>query len=119
MHELAVTQGILKICLDESKDKGFNKINEIRINVGELTGLIPSCIEYYFNIISKDTVAEGAKIIVHKIPIEIKCKKCGFNGVIDKGQYTCSNCQSNNIEIVNGREFYVDSLEVDDGNKSG
>ena len=49
MHELSVTQGILKICQDEQNKAKFKKINEIRIMVGELTGLVPNCIDYYFD----------------------------------------------------------------------
>ena len=113
MHELSVTQGILKICIDESKKNKFEKINEIRINVGELTGLVPSCIDYYFEIISKDTVAQGAKLIINKLPIIIKCRDCSFEGQISKDDYKCPKCSSYKIEIINGREFYVDSLEVE------
>ena len=54
MHELSVTEGILKICKDEEKKNNFKSIKEIRIKVGELTGLVPSCIDYYFNVISKN-----------------------------------------------------------------
>lgn len=113
MHELSVTQGILKICIDESKKNEFEKIKEIRIKVGELTGLVPSCIDYYFEIISKDTIAQGAKLIIDKLPIKIKCRDCSFVGQISKDDYRCPKCSSNKIEIKNGREFYVDSLEVE------
>ena len=113
MHELAVTEGILNICKEEQKKNSFETIKEIRISVGELTGLVPSCIDYYFGIISEGTVAEGAKIIVNKLPIEIVCKECNYNGVIEKGGYTCPKCNSYRINITNGKEFYVDSLEVE------
>ena len=113
MHELSVTQGILKICKEEQEKNNFKKIKEIRIKVGELTGLVPNCIDYYFEIISKDTVAEGAKLIIEKLPIIINCESCLYEGEIPKGQYICPNCGSYKIKIKNGREFYVDSLEVD------
>ena len=44
MHELSVTEGILKICLEEGKKHNVEKIKKINIVVGELTGLMPSCI---------------------------------------------------------------------------
>ena len=50
----------------------LKKIRKINIKVGELTDLLPACIEYYFNIVSKDTIAENTKINVEKIPVEIK-----------------------------------------------
>ena len=113
MHELAVTESILKICKDEQRKNSFNKINEIRIRIGELTGLVPDCIDYYFEVISKGTIGEGAKITVEKLPIIIECKECLYKSEIDSGIYSCPKCNSFRISIINGKEFYIDSLEVE------
>lgn len=113
MHELAVTEGILKICKEEQDKNNFKSIKEIRIRVGELTGLVPSCIDYYFQVISKGTIGEGARLIVEKLPIVIECKECQYTGEIGRGEYTCPRCNSYKITIKNGKEFYIDSLEVE------
>ena len=113
MHELAVTEGLLKICKEEKDKNNFKKIKEIRIKVGALTGLVPSCIDYYFEIISKDTIAEGSRLIIEDLPIKIKCKECLYEGEVKKEDYYCPKCNSFKISIENGREFYVDSLEVE------
>ena len=62
MHELAVTQSILKICIDEGEKYNVKRIKKLNIKVGELTDLVPSCISYYFKIVAKDTIAEEAEI---------------------------------------------------------
>ena len=36
MHELAVTKGLLKICLEEGEKHKIEKINKINIKVGEI-----------------------------------------------------------------------------------
>lgn len=113
MHELSVTEGILKICKEEQEKNNFNRIKEIRIKVGELTGLVPSCIDYYFQVISKGTIGEGAKLKVEKLPIVIECNECLYAGRISSGEYTCPKCSSYEIKIKNGKEFYIDSLEVE------
>ena len=41
MHELAVTKGLLKICLEEGEKHKIKKIRKINIKVGELTDLLP------------------------------------------------------------------------------
>ena len=46
MHELSVTKGLLKICLDEGEKHKINKVLKMNIKVGELTDLIPDCISY-------------------------------------------------------------------------
>lgn len=113
MHELAVTKGLLKICLEEGEKHKIKKIRKINIKVGELTDLVPACIEYYFNIVSKDTIAENTKINVEKIPVEIKCNECGYSGVLGKNNYVCPKCKGIVYEITKGKEFYLDTMEVD------
>lgn len=113
MHELSVTKSILNICENEATIGDFKKINKINLCVGEITGLVPDCINYYFNIISKGTVAEDAVININRIRIKIRCLECKYDGVMDKREYLCPNCKGRNFNIVNGNEFYLESIEVD------
>ena len=94
MHELAVTKGLLKICLEEGEKHKIKKIRKI-------------------NIVSKDTIAENTKINVEKIPVEIKCNECGYSGVLGKNNYVCPKCKGIVYEITKGKEFYLDTMEVD------
>lgn len=113
MHELSVTQGLLKICLEEGEKHKIKKIKEINIKVGELTDLVPSCISYYFNIVAKDTIAENTKINIERIAVEIKCNECNYEGKLGKNSYVCPICNGNKYEITKGREFYLDTMEVE------
>ena len=113
MHELAVTKGLLKICLEEGEEYKVKKINKINIKVGELTDLVPDCISYYFNIVAKGTIAENTEINVERIPVEINCNECGYKGVIGKNNHICPKCNGMRYEITKGREFYLDTMEVD------
>ena len=113
MHELAITEGIMEAALPEAVKHGAKRILEIRLRIGELSGVIPDCIEEYFNIISKGTIAEGAKIVTTRIPVAITCPDCGFEGDIDRRKIRCPQCGGIDFRIIRGREYYVDSLEVE------
>jgi hydrogenase nickel incorporation protein HypA/HybF len=113
MHELSVTKGILKICIEEGERYKVKEINKVNIKVGELTGLVPNCIAYYFNIVAKGTIAEGAEILIEKIPVSIHCEECGFEGELGKNNYYCPKCSGSKYKIIKGREFYLDTMEVD------
>ena len=113
MHELAITEGIMEAAIPTAEKAGAKKINEIRLKIGVLSGVIPECIEYYFNIVSKGTIAEGAKFAVETIPVGIECPDCGFSGDIDRKKIICPKCGGINFKIVRGREYFVDSLDCD------
>lgn len=113
MHELSITEGILKIAVEEGKAHDAKKITGINIKMGVMSDLLPECINYYFDIISRDTIAEGAVLNIEKIPLKISCCECKNVSQIDMRNYKCPVCGSQNVKILHGNEFYIDSLEAD------
>ena len=43
----------------------------------------------------------------------IKCNECGYSGVLGKNNYVCPKCKGIVYEITKGKEFYLDTMEVD------
>ena len=113
MHELVIVEGILDTVIPEVKKYDVEKILSIRLKIGELSGIVQSCVHEYFGIAAKGTIAEGAKIIIEKTPIRITCSDCGYEGEIRKGTYACPKCGSPKFRIVSGREYFVDSVEAE------
>lgn len=112
MHELVIVEGILEAVIPEVQKYDVQRVESIKLKVGELAGVVPSCIDEYFKIAAKGTIAEGAKIIIEKMPIRIQCPDCGFAGEIQKGQYSCPSCDSAGFKIVSGKEYFVESVEA-------
>ncbi|MCX7951281.1 MAG: hydrogenase maturation nickel metallochaperone HypA, partial [Clostridiales bacterium] len=102
MHELAITEGIIKIVEKESEKYNFNKVNAIKIVVGELSGVFPQLIQDYFDIASRGTIAEGAELIVRRVEAKIKCNDCGCEGKVENHRLRCKNCGSLNVKITSG-----------------
>ncbi len=113
MHELALTEGILKVVSAEQKKSAFNRVVEIDLGIGEFSGVIPSCIEEFFPLAAKDTAAEGAKLVMETIPAAFACSDCGYRGAIDRHTARCPDCGSTAIRMTAGREFFVKNLIVD------
>ena len=111
MHELALTEGIISIIADEKRKNGFERVLEIRLRLGEYSGVIPECIEEYFPIAAKGTAAEGAKLVMERIDASFECRECRWRGRPSGG--TCPDCGAENLKMTAGREFYVDTLKVE------
>ncbi|PRR78724.1 Hydrogenase/urease nickel incorporation protein HypA [Clostridium liquoris] len=111
MHELSITESIIKICSEEALKNNLKKVEEIRLKVGELSGVVSESIQYYFDIISKDTILKGAKINIEKISMEIQCKDCNHICSTNRINFCCPNCGSFNIKVISGNEFYIDSIK--------
>ncbi|MCL1975963.1 MAG: hydrogenase maturation nickel metallochaperone HypA [Firmicutes bacterium] len=113
MHELALTQSILNIALTEATVHRANRVLKINIKVGVLSGILPELVQEYFNIVSCGTAAEQALLLIEKMPARISCFDCGAHGITESYIFTCPACNSSHISLLEGREFYVDSLEIE------
>ena len=67
MHELSITQEILRYSLQEALRQGADKIRTIRLRLGPFSGIVPECIQMYLDLLSEGTIAQGAKIeaVIH------------------------------------------------------
>lgn len=113
MHELPITQSVLDIVSKKSQEVQASRVTQVNLVIGELSGFVPDCIEFYFDSFSKDTVAEGATLSFKSIPVQLRCRVCSTAFNPQDGQWTCPGCQSSSVEIIGGRELYIESIEVE------
>ena len=113
MHELGVTESIVNIALTKAEEVQASRILKISIVLGELSGFVPECIEFYFESLRKDTIAEGAKLDFNIIPAKFRCRDCSTISSPEGMLWICPSCQSHSMEVVGGQEFYINDLEVE------
>ena len=115
MHELPATQGMLDVALKAARDVGAERIQRIDLVVGDLTSFVDDSIQFYFDIMSEGTPAEGAELRFRREPAEGRCGGCGHGfPVTPPVPRTCPECDSLKLTVEGGRAFYVDSIEVDE-----
>lgn len=77
MHELAITQAILDTALRHAEQAQVATIRALHLRLGELSGLAPDSIRFYFELISQGTCAHGAQLHFERFPPRAKCRACG------------------------------------------
>ena len=95
---------MLSIALEHAAKAGAKKITAINLMIGEMSGIMD---------VSKDTPAEGASLKFERVPACFRCHECQTTFSPTDRQWTCPQCGELRVEIVAGREFYVDSIEVE------
>lgn len=113
MHELSVTQGIFDIVLKQAEAAHAGKITAINLVIGEMTGVVGDCVQFYMDFMTKGTIAEGARVSVKSVPAQAQCRKCLHIFEIGQSQWTCPECGHRGLEIVAGKELLVESIDVD------
>ena len=113
MHELSITQNILAIALEKAEATHASKVAKINLVIGEASGVVSECVELYFGFLSKDTMAADATLFFQASPTQLRCHNCANVFAPRDGHWVCPNCREQKIEIISGRELYVDSIEVE------
>ena len=113
MHELSITQNILSIALDKACAVHARKVRKINLVIGELSGIVDECVQFNFGFLSKDTIAAEATLFFRQPPTQLRCRNCTTAFSPCNNDWTCPDCQGRKIEIISGRECYLDSIEVD------
>ena len=113
MHEMSLAEGILKIALEYAEENEAQKVEEIGLIIGEMSGVVIDSLEFGFKMLAKGTIAEGAKLKVKEVPLRGRCAKCGEEMHVEHYDFWCPKCGDGVLEIVSGREMQVEYLEVE------
>ena len=113
MHELAITQSIFDIVLEQAEKTKARKVSKVNLVIGEMTGIVSDCVQFYFDFISKETLAEGAALSFMMIPPKAQCRGCDKLFELKEFDWTCPYCGGNSLEIIAGKELFVESIEVE------
>jgi hydrogenase nickel incorporation protein HypA/HybF len=114
MHEAGLTQSILDLALIKAGEVKAARVGSIDLVIGELSGAVGDSILFYFEHLSKGTLAEGAKLNFREVPAQLRCRDCGreFHPE-DVSAWLCPGCGSLGVEVTGGRELFIESMEVD------
>ncbi len=59
MHEMSVTQSLLEIALRHAEQADAQRITRLNLIIGELASVVDNSVQFYWDIISKETIAAG------------------------------------------------------------
>ncbi len=113
MHEQSIVESLLKIALDNAQKAEAVRVYKINLVVGELSGVVDEAVTFYFNFLSRDTIAAGATINFTHIPAQLRCRRCEKTFTTEGFDFRCPDCQEQQVDIIAGRELYIESLEVE------
>ncbi len=103
---------LLSMALERAEKDNAKKIIGMKLVVGELTGVEKDAVNFYFGFMAKGTLAEGASIEYEYIKPQLRCRACNIIFPREGLSFECPKCNKKAIEIVGGRELYIESMEI-------
>jgi hydrogenase nickel incorporation protein HypA/HybF len=113
VHELAVTENLLEIAVRHAAAAEARRVTDLHLVIGELATIVGDSVQFYWDIISKGTLCEGARLHIERIAAELSCLDCGTRYRLDGGLVECPSCSGRRVSVVAGNEFRLDSIDVE------
>lgn len=108
MHELGITSNIVAIVTEHA---GEQQVKCVVLDIGKLSAIMPDAIRFCFDICSKDTLLEDAKLEINEIPGLGRCQSCGAEIELEEIFDLCS-CGSNQVTCIAGEVLKIKEIEV-------
>ncbi len=113
MHELSLACSLI-----EEAEKVLDAENAARaicvtIGIGKLSGIELDAFEFAFPMAAEGTRLEKAELVINDLPITVRCRKCEKESNPDFPRCVCTFCESDDIELLGGREFNIQSMEIE------
>lgn len=120
MHETDMTKALLLTVKEWWKSQPERpQISRIHLVVGQFTCVEPASLQFAFEVQTRNTFLDGAKLEIRETPLIAFCDRCQEDYCPEIGiQYTCPTCRSPMQEIRSGRELKIERIEYQKTDKT-
>ena len=113
MHELSLAEGILRV-LDQTRERDpFERITQLRLEVGALASVEIESLRFALNCIAADTILAGVSIEIDQPPGSAWCLPCGQSVAITSRLDACPHCGGFQLQPTGGTALRVVDMQVE------
>jgi hydrogenase nickel incorporation protein HypA/HybF len=109
MHELAITESMVAAVAERV---GEARVARVRLQIGQLAGVVPHALRFCFDACTRGTSMEGAALEIDEIPARGRCRRCGTEIAMASFLDECA-CGSIEVELIAGQELRIKHVEVE------
>ncbi|MDX6656733.1 MAG: hydrogenase nickel incorporation protein HypA/HybF [Solirubrobacteraceae bacterium] len=110
MHELSISSAVVATAVRHAKGR---RVTAVQVRVGALRQVVPDSLSFYFGIVARETVCEGAALELELIAARLRCEDCETEWAAEAPAFRCPACAGAAVSVVCGDELEVESIEVD------
>lgn len=108
MHELGIAQNIVGAVSEAAAGR---RVLCLRLEIGQLSAVMPDAIRFCFDVCAQGTTLEGARLEIEEIEGRGCCNDCGGELALTQLAGHCA-CGSRNIRCIAGEELNIKEMEV-------
>ncbi len=115
MHEMSIALAVVGQVEEAARASGVSAVRTVRLQVGELAGVVPDSLAFCFELACAGTVLEGAELVTDSVPARARCAPCAGEWAVGMPpDLCCPQCGSAAGELLSGRELQIVSVRWED-----
>ncbi|MEU9539129.1 hydrogenase maturation nickel metallochaperone HypA [Streptomyces mirabilis] len=117
MHEMSLAMAVIGQVEEAAQRAGdVTAVRSVRLQVGELAGVVPDALSFCFELACAGTVLEGAELVTEAVPGRARCAPCAHEWAVGMPPaLTCPRCGGSTTQLMTGRELQILSVQWEDG----
>ena len=109
MHELSVSSAVVDTALRHAAGR---RVTVVTVRIGHLRQVVPDSLAFYFELVTRETLCEGARLEQVLVPARLRCGDCAREWDPEDALFRCT-CGGRG-EVLAGNELEVESIEVEE-----
>jgi len=111
MHEMSIAVAMVEQVAEATGKEGSGPVSAVRLQLGELSGVVPDSLHFCFSLACAGTALDGAELLIDHVPGRARCLPCGAQWATGMPpQLCCPQCEGGTAELVSGRELRIVAL---------
>jgi len=112
MHELSLLENVREILESHAQSQNFAQVTRVTLEIGKLSCVEPEALRFGFDVVMKDSLAEGAELVITEAGGIGLCRQCGRQSIIETLYDPCAECGCPYMDVVQGAEMKIKDLIV-------
>jgi hydrogenase nickel incorporation protein HypA/HybF len=112
MHEMSLAR-CAAIIEDSAKTQNFSRVKTVWLEIGQLAGVEVEAMKFYFDAVTRDSIAQDAKLEIIEKPGQAWCLHCAETVQVQALYDACPKCGSHQVQVTGGNEMRVKELDVE------
>lgn len=114
MHEITLCQRALEIIEQQAAHHGARRVTGVWLEVGAFSCVESSAMEFCFELVCRETIAEGCQLHLSQQQAECWCPECQqYVTLLSSKVKNCPRCQCTRLRISGDESLQIKRLEIE------
>lgn len=112
MHEMSIAEGLRAVIEEAARVHAFARVKRVRVEVGRFAGVETAALEFAYDVVMRNSPAEGSVLEIVKLPGMAHCFDCAQSVEIEERLSSCPDCGGARLMPESGDELRIKDMEV-------